>query len=382
MSANELPAQLCRYADGSIHSGFVIWQKIYADHGLLTIPVGLNKKPLVQGWSKDGHATVTPERSAEWAQQFPFAPAVGVLLGAENGITALDIDTTDERVLADALDRHGQTPLIEQTARDRFKAWFKFNGERRFVRNVRNKNEPFPGLPIDLLGGGMAVAPPSFNADLKQYRHISGTLDDIGRLPVMRNLDPRLYRTAGKATQHRERADKANNDPVSPLRGMREGDGRNTALFEEIGKRAKAICAKGGTRDQLFEVAMNENRACAEPMAAEEVDSVVGRIWRYTVEGHNYFGQHGAFMADCEIDAMVDGDQDALLLLTLLRRHNGPTARFWITNSLHEILHWRVERLVAARNRLLERGHVRQVKPAWSRSPALYRWRGYMGTPK
>jgi len=385
--ANQLPTQLCRYDDGRIHSGFVITQKVYADHGIATFPVKIDdaneKTPLVKGWMK-----VRPQRSAELAQKFPFAVAAGMLLGPRtndrisrkgeklppaSGVSEGDVDSRDERILADFLDRHGQTKIIIRSGTGKFKAWYAHNGERRSIR-------PWPELPIDILGDhGYTVVPPSFNpsAGYRQYEFIQGSLDDIGSLPVMKNLEPQLYRTA--KPPRRERAEKA---PDSPLIGMVEHDGRNQALFDEIGKRAKKICAEGGTRDRLFEVAMGFNRTCAEPMEVEEVNHVVGRIWKYTTEGHNYFDRHGAFMDDYEVDAMIDGDQDALLLLAYLRVHNGALAKFMITNGLHETFHWREERLVAARNRLVERGHVRQVKKAWSRSPALYRWRGYMGTPK
>ena len=214
----------------------------------------------------------------------------------------------------------------------------------------------------------------------RQYELIQGNLDDIGQLPVMRNLEARLYRVAKEPS--RERVKKAN-IPASPLSGMGEHDGRNNALFHAIGRRARQIYAEGGTRDRLFEVAMSLNQESAEPMAVEEVNTIVGKCGSYTVEGHNYIRQHGAFMQDYEVDALIDRrNQDAFLLLSFLRRHKGPSAEFMITNSLNETFHWREERLVAARNRLVELGHIRLVKKAWSRSPALYKWRGYMGTPK
>jgi hypothetical protein len=167
--AKELPSQLCRYSDGRIHSGFVIWQHVYADYGIPTFPVDVDeqtKKPMVRGWTKVG-----PYLSAQWGQVSPFAPAVGLLLGSKqrdaealppaSGIAELDVDTPDERVLADALDRHGHTPIIIRTASTKHKLWYRHNGEGRRIR-------PWPDLPIDVLGAGFTVAPPSFNASYKQ----------------------------------------------------------------------------------------------------------------------------------------------------------------------------------------------------------------------
>jgi hypothetical protein len=132
-SAKKLPTQLCRNSDGRIHSGFVIWQHVYADYGIPTFPVEIGedeKKPLVRGYLK-----VWPDLSTKWAQQFPFAPTFGLVLGPKkwrtnrhgktlppaSGIAELDVDSRDERFLADALIRHGYTPIVIRTASRKFK---------------------------------------------------------------------------------------------------------------------------------------------------------------------------------------------------------------------------------------------------------------------
>lgn len=386
-SIKELPRQLCRNPDGTIHSGFVITQRIYADHGISTFPVKIDeaneKKPLVCNWMK-----VRPQRSAEWAQKFPLAPAAGMLLGPRtndrisrrgeklppaSGVSEGDINSRDERVLADFLSRYGQTKIIIRSGSGKFKTWYAHNGERRSIR-------PWPELPIDILGdNGYTIVPPSFNpcANYQQYEFIQGCLDDIGRLPIMQNLDPALYRTA--TAPPRKRTNKSDG-LASSLSGMREGDGRNQALFKAIGTYARENFHN--TRDQLFEVAMNYNQACADPLPAEEVNHLVGNVWSYTVDGINTIGRRSAIIPADDIEALISSDQDLLLLLNFFRACQGPSAKFMITNSLHKTFHWREERFVAARNRMIERGYIRQVKKAWSRSPALFEWCGYMGTPK
>ena len=42
-------------------------------------------------------------------------------------------------------------------------------------------------VPIDILGGGLSVAPPTTNSK-GQYRFIRGGLEDVRRLPTMRGL--------------------------------------------------------------------------------------------------------------------------------------------------------------------------------------------------
>ena len=97
----------------------------------------------------------------------------------------LDVDTTDERVLSDAMNRHGQTPIVVRSGSGKFHALYRHNNERRSVR-------AWEGLPIDLLGAGLAIAPPSLVAK-GQYQIIQGRLDDLDRLPIMCELEDRLY---------------------------------------------------------------------------------------------------------------------------------------------------------------------------------------------
>ena len=88
------------------------------------------------------------------ARRFPDCDAFGFRVGARANITVLDIDTPDERVLADALDKHGNTPVVVRSGGGKFQAWYSHNGERRSIRPDRSR-------PIDILGDGYVVAPPS-----------------------------------------------------------------------------------------------------------------------------------------------------------------------------------------------------------------------------
>ena len=124
----------------------------------------------------------------EIANKFSDASAFGYYCGQRNGITVLDVDTTDEHVLADAINRHGQTPIVVRTGSGKFHALYRFNNEKRAVR-------AWDGLPIDLLGAGLAIAPPSL-VSKGHYQIIQGHLDDLDRLPIMRELDVRLYANA------------------------------------------------------------------------------------------------------------------------------------------------------------------------------------------
>jgi hypothetical protein len=92
-------------------SAFAQWQPKYAAHGIATFPVTADKRPATKGYLRTGL-----RGSGQLALKFQNASALGFACGPRNKITILDVDTTDERMLADALDRHGSTPLIVRTA--------------------------------------------------------------------------------------------------------------------------------------------------------------------------------------------------------------------------------------------------------------------------
>ena len=65
------------------------------------------------------------------------ASGLGFMTNARNRITLLDYDARDERGFADALARHGNTPLKVRTASGKFHAYYQHKGERRFIRGLR-----------------------------------------------------------------------------------------------------------------------------------------------------------------------------------------------------------------------------------------------------
>lgn len=153
---------------------FATWQPLYAAVGIPTFPVD-GKKPLVSHYDRFGLGA-----SAEIAKKFPAATAIGFMLGQHSGLTVVDVDSADDRVLADALDRHGRTPILVRSGSGNSQAWYRWNGENRLIR-------PEPHKPIDILGSGFIVAPPSHGAK-SNYRFLEGGLDDLDHLPHLRGL--------------------------------------------------------------------------------------------------------------------------------------------------------------------------------------------------
>ena len=107
---------------------FASAQPIYAEHGIITFPVSENKRPAIRNFQKIG-AEVSLELTEK--PKLAGSPAIGFMTDGRNGITVLDIDTANDNILADSLDRHGRTPLIARTGSGKFRAYYKHNGERR-----------------------------------------------------------------------------------------------------------------------------------------------------------------------------------------------------------------------------------------------------------
>ena len=317
-------------------NSFGHWQADYAAHGIATFPVGPNKKPLVSRYNRFGLRA-----STEIARKYPEAPAIGFMCGNRSGVTVLDVDTTDERVLADAIDRHGKTKIVARSGSGHFQAWYRHAGERRLIRPRRN-------VPIDILGAGYVVAPPSRTAK-GQYQFLQGSLDDLTSLPTL-NDAPALV-------------------PTENLGRLGEGDGRNNALFRLLGRAARGC----DDFDQLLDYAQTQNGQFGVPMQDAEVMKVATSVWKMQCEGRNRFGTFGAWFPIEEVETFR-ADPDDFYLLAFLRAHNHPDSTFMVANGLAERFGWRRQRLAAARRRLIERGHFKAVRQAGDGHPALYRW--------
>jgi len=321
--ANPRPA-----VNGYNQNFFPKWQAAYAEHGVATYPIA-DKIPAIRAPQRLGLTG-----STKLATQFPAAEAFGFDAGPRNRITVVDVDSTDERVLAGALSTYGHTPFISRTPSGGFHAWYRHNGENRQIRPVPN---------VDILGRGNVVAPPS-RVTKGTYHIIQGGLDDLDRLPTMRQ-------------------------PAKATSSVPKGK-RNTALWRQCMRHAHHC----DDFNALLDVAHTFNESCCLPHLEEaEVMKVAKSAWGYTERGQNRFGQHGAWFPIEEVTRLVC-EQDAFLLLAFLRSHNGPRSDFMIANGLADLLGWTRKRLAAARLRLLELDYVRCVRGARQRRTAVYRW--------
>ena len=298
---------------------FNIWQPRYAERGIATFPVRfvargdnkIDKVPAVTNYMKFGL-----RGSTELTRKFADADGIGFALGTRNGIAVVDIDTPEENVVADVMKFYGSSPLIARSPSGGHHIYYRHNGQQR--RRVRDPYWLDRGAPVDVLANGFIVAPPS-RSSKGAYEFVQGVLDDVAQLRIMRGTTVGLQPA------------KIRPDKSSPLHGLREHDGRNDALFRAIGPIAREIHRASGTREQLLQIAMEHNQQCSQPMENAEVNGIVDSVWRMTLEDRNYIGvRELVFFKDEHLEL----DPYALKLLMFVRRHQGPHATFWCTNSL------------------------------------------------
>jgi hypothetical protein len=324
---------------------FAEWQPVYAERGITLIPCGPDKNPLVKNPQKFGR-----NGSASLAiSKFSDASAFGYYCGRRNGITVLDVDTTDEKVLADAMDKHGQSPIVVRTGSGKFHALYRHNNERRAIRAWGKEK------PIDLLGAGLAIAPPSV-VTKGQYQIIQGHLDDLDRLPIMRELEDRLYAAGIEGPQ-------------------RQGEGRNNDLWRRAMREAHHV----DDFEQLLDRVETLNQEYVEPMPQCEVQKIANSAWGKTEAGDNWFGQTGVRFLTWEVNELIESSPDDYLLLSYLRANQKPDSTFWIANGLAETFGWSRQRLAATRESIIRRGYVYRLRHASNNLPALYRWTSSRG---
>jgi Bifunctional DNA primase/polymerase, N-terminal/Primase C terminal 1 (PriCT-1) len=321
---------------------FAEWQPRYAAVDLPTFPV-TGKRPLVRGYLNVGLRA-----SAELAKTFPNAPAIGVALGKRTNLTVLDVDAPEEGLLAKVISQFGDTRFLVRTGSGHFQAWYCHNGEARRIR-------PFPDLPVDILGAGFVVAPPSVG--LKgRYVIIRGSLEDLRRLPVMR---PQVPSTFG-----------IRRDVASVTQGR-----RNKSLFRYALSQARYVDDEG----TLLDVARTENEnACIPHLPDDEVVRLVRSAWKIQQEDRNFVGGRVVPTSFREIDRLAHRSPDALALLILLRRYHGCREEFALGKAMASKLGWSLPRFRAARFCLEENRYITCLHPGGKgkHDPPRYALRG------
>jgi hypothetical protein len=317
---------------------FAQWQPRYAEHRIATFPVR-DKRPCIRGWQNVGLPG-----SAQLAMKFLDVDAFGFQCGAQSRITLIDIDSHDERMVGEAIKLYGESPIIWRTGSGNHAMPFRHNGEARRIR-------PIPGLPIDVLGGGFAVAPPSMGAK-GRYEFLQGSLADLDRLPVARV------------------------DKVEPIGAPSPG----AALIGQ-GQRHEAL--KRALASEIWhadDYASFLDRAltigtmrCTPPLDASEITDLATWFWQHKEMGLLRRPGHRHWTQDVRDLLLIDRNAGAILQV-LRVDHPGERHTFVVANGMAKLLLMNRHNFVAKRKKLEASGLIVLVKPATSTKPALYRW--------
>jgi hypothetical protein len=301
-------------------AAFAEWQPRYAAKHIPTFPVNDNKKPGVRAWNRVGF-----NGSAELAEKFHDADAFGFQPGKRSRVTVLDVDTRDEAVLGDAIKQHGGSPFLVMTGNG-FHVYYRHGGE---PRRIRRDGEP----PIDLLGGGYVIAPPSQLAK-GGYEIIRGTFDDLDRLPPIKGVD---------------------HVPAPIPKGTRD----NT-VFKLLLRDAQHC----DDFETLLDRSMTLNMDCMPPMTDAQVLKIATSVWRIETSGNNLVGRKARASTDRDELLALSHDPAAWYLLMFLRVSHPPikVEPFAIDQvKVSQILDWSRMTLRSRITTLLQGGYLKRV---------------------
>lgn len=328
---------------------FSEWQPRYAEHGVATFPVK-DKRPRIRNWQKVGL-----NGSSQLAMKFADADQFGFQCGERNRITLIDIDSREERVVAEAIKLFGKSPILWRTGSGNHAMPFRYNGEARKIRAL-------PELPIDVLGGGFAVAPPSMGST-GRYEFLRGSLSDLDRLPIARPI-----KVDGPKTKNQNSDRSCKSEPADTIR---KGE-RNDSLFHYALEQAPYV----DDLDGLIDVVRTRNMDCEPLLPDAEVMSIANSAWRYEQEGRNLVGRGHAMVIDHgTFDRLISKSPDAWLLYShLLRQH---WARdFVLSKAMAPAMHWGRPRWENARDTLVDLGFIHCIHPGGNgrHDPPRYSW--------
>ncbi|MDA1029799.1 MAG: bifunctional DNA primase/polymerase [Bacteroidetes bacterium] len=310
----------------------------YLAHGIAVFPTGgeTGKQALVKNYQKMGIPA-----STQLAGQERFHDAnIGFLCGKRNRITVLDVDTPNITVFNRLVAECGDTAIKVQTGSNKYQAWYRHNGELRKIR-------PIEGEEIDILGDGVCIAPPSIRPDLdgKAYRFLEGSLDDVCRLPTIREgaLPPELYGMVSKQVG-------TDNDKI--LDGNRNNAFFPWAMMEALTCETEA--------ELLFKAAARNEAVCDPPLSESRVASTIHSVWGYKERDSIWIGKEArAVITTKELDNL-DSNADAAFLLMRLRAAHGwrGGGEFALSKAFAASLGWTLPCFKRARAFLVEREFI------------------------
>ena len=241
---------------------------------------------------------------------------------------------------------------LERTGSGNFHAWYRHDGEARLIR-------PDPDKPIDILGSGFVVAPPSQGAGW-DYSFIEGGLDDVDRLPALRGLPPKIT---------------ARTEFAAPLRVEPVDKGtRNKTFYGHCMRNARSC----DDLNALLDVARTRNAEFSQPLPDCEVMKTAKSAWGYTERDENWFGSgRRVAFPHTTVDRLAAQDPYAYALLSVLKRYHGGRDQFALAKEMANKLGWSLPAFKTARKRLEDDGEIRCISRGGrgAHDPPQYGWK-------
>ena len=205
-----------------------------------------------------------------------------ILCGPISGISVVDVDSPYPIHHEAALEAFGDTPLKISTPSGGVHLYYRHNGE---IRSIKPFGE---ACPLDILGGGLAVLAPSHRPlnpetpDKKagDYRVLEGRLEDLRRLPFMKDATARLGPVQA-AHMDDIQVGKVFRTSVRAENTQPGGTGRNVDLFHALIQAAHHV----PTLDALLIEARAINASFTPPLPDSEAVTVARKVWQYRESG-------------------------------------------------------------------------------------------------
>lgn len=146
----------------------------YWDAGLPVIPLRERQKmPAPNAWQTYSTSLPSPETQAQWLASYPNGN-IGLPLGPQSGMLALDLDTDDPKILRIIMGIAPPTPWVRRGKKGAV-YMFRFNGER----TTRIKGEDGSTIVEILSRGTQVVLPPSIHPDTQRPYEANAELLDV-----------------------------------------------------------------------------------------------------------------------------------------------------------------------------------------------------------
>ncbi len=328
----------------------------WAAAGIVPLPITPDgKRPMVRGPETFGRPA-----ALKIAAKPKFAnAALGFWCGHFNRLTVVDIDSPQDSELSYALDVFGPSPIIAETPSGGRHIYYRHDGERRSIR-------PIEGHPIDILGGGLCVAPPSVRPAGGRYAFLRGGVPDVPNLPKI----------CVGALQKLQHAPSRADDDIQSSRGqptrfhqlgrVPKGE-RNVQLF----RYCNSVVGCCDDLDQLIDAARTwADSKCAEPLHDAEIVATAYKVWKYQ-GGRKRVMQN---IVEGPLFQRLIADVEVWALYAYLATENGPAAQFMVADGLGLARNWPRRMVPRARRALLDMGAIKCVRHPRKGTPGLYCW--------